>query len=168
MGKFREAKDAYLARVRDPIIADRSLDLMAAAWWFMIGAWGLTSAITGLPTIGNAVGPMIETAWAFFTGVTCMFAFSGAMSTFFITPNIQDRIKRKRFEMNSAAVAGGFILAYPLLVFQAVVEGDLSRLSTFFLASAAMIIPTWRVRHLYHRIRRLKDVLDAHTGEVPL
>jgi hypothetical protein len=158
----------YLERVRDPILADRSLDLMTAAFWLCIAGWGISSAIAGLPAIGQMAGKEYELFWGGILGIVCGVAFTACISTFYITPNIQHRITRKRVEMTSGSLAGGLIAVYPALVILAVIEGDSSRISAIFLALSFLIVPTWRVRHLYGRIRKLREVASMHTGEVKL
>lgn len=157
---------AYLARVRDPIIADRSLDLMAAAFWGCLSIWGLSSALTGLVTVGSALGKWYEIIWGGSIGILCVVAFTCAISTFFTNPRIMLRIRRKKIEMLFGSLAGGFISVYPALMLLAVVEGDTSRFAPFWAALVYLVIPTWRVRHLYHRIAKLREIA-SDTGEMP-
>lgn len=151
----------YLERVRDPIIADRSLDLMAAAFWFCLSAWGMSSAIVGLPTVYNSLGELYLMAWGAAIGILCAVAFYGAISTFFSNPIINLRIKRKKVEMITAGVAGGFIAVYPGLLLVSVIFGDWDRFSTFFASLAYLAVPTWRVRHLYLRIAKLREIRNT-------
>lgn len=156
----------YLERVRDPIVADRSIDLMAAAFWFCISAWGLSAAITGLPTIYNSLGEFYLMIWGAAIGILCTIAFYGAISTFFSNPIINIRIKRKKVEMIVAGVAGGFIAVYPGLLLVSVIAGDWDRFSIFFASLAFLVVPTWRVRHLYHRIAKLREIRKATTETI--
>lgn len=156
---------AYLARVRDPILADRSLDLMAAIFWMCLALWGVSSTIAGLPTVGMGLGQVYQTVWGAAIGILCTIAFSAAIGTFFSNPNIGFRIKRKRTEMIWGGMAGGFIAVYPALLVVAAINGDFTRFALFFAALTFLVIPTWRVRHLYHRIRALRNIALA-TGPV--
>lgn len=165
---LKKKHQQYLERVRDPILADRSLDLMAGMFWFCIAAWGVSTTIAGLPTIGRAAGPGGEILWGGYLGIVCTVAAVAAFSTFYITPNIEHRIVRKRIEMVAGSLAGGGIAVYPVLVLIDIAGGDTTRVSTFFIAVSYLVVPTWRVRHLYHRIRKLREVASLHTGQVTL
>jgi hypothetical protein len=60
-------------------------------------------------------------------------------------------------------VLAGFISVYPMFLIGAVLSGDIGRAAAVFVAVSYLIFPTWRVRHLYKRIRQLRGL----TGEAP-
>jgi hypothetical protein len=151
---------AYLMRVRDPIIADRSLDLMCAAFWMFLSIWGLTSMFTGIETISGATNDWYRNAWGGAIGILCLTAFTSAIATFFNNPNIGHRINLKRTEMLAGSLAGGFISVYPALILLAVLGGDWARFAPFWATLVYLVIPTWRVRHLYHRIAKLRQIQE--------
>lgn len=158
---------AYLARLRDPILADRSLDLMSAAFWFFLSVWGIASCLTGLGTITESIGDAGRIIWGGCVGVLCSGAFAASMSTFLTQPNLLARIRRKKIEMLFGSLAGGFISVYPAFLAAAwIFQGDFTRFAPMWAALVYLVIPTWRVRHLYHRISSLRQIaLD--TGHIP-
>lgn len=158
---------AYLTRVREPILADRSLDLMAAAFWGLLSVWGIASSVTGLPTVGLLTNPIYEIVWGGCIGVLCLLAFYGAISTFFTNPDLLARIRRKGLEMRFAAIAGGFIAVYPALLAGAVIfQGRWDRFALIFGALTFIVVPTWRVRHLYQRIAKLRQIAREESEAV--
>lgn len=146
------------SRLRDPVIADRSIDIMAAATWLCISGWGLSSALVGLPTVAMSTNSTYETIWGGIIGVLALVASGAAASTFLNSPSVVTRIRKKVVELVSVAVLTGFVAVYPALVMSLVIQGDLVRLSTFFLGASMVILPSWRARHLYLRIRKLREV----------
>lgn len=152
---------AYLRRLRDPILADRSLDLMCAAFWLFLSVWGMTATITGIQTVNDSTGDWYEKVWGAAIGITCLTAFTCSVMTFlFNNPNITHRIQVKRTEMIAGSMAGGFIAVYPAVLAIAVFGGDWSRFAPLWASLVYLVIPTWRTRHLYHRIAKLRQIQE--------
>lgn len=158
----------YLARVRDPIIADRSLDLMTAAFWLLLSIWGIATTMTGITTVTDATGEWYEKVWGGTIALLCLTCFTTSVATFFNNPNITHRINLKRIEMVSCSVVAGFIAVYPALLFIAVLGGDWGRFAPFWATLVYLVVPVWRTRHLYYRIAKLRQIRDdKQSGYIP-
>lgn len=146
-------------RLDEPIIADRSVDLMAAAFWFCIAGWGISSTIAGIPTISAATTPLYELLWGATIGVTASVAFAAAASMFLNSTSVQARIKKKTTEFTAVCILAGFMSVYPILLFTAALGGDTNRIALTFVGLSFLAVPTWRARHLYRRIAKLREVV---------
>jgi hypothetical protein len=153
----------WFRKLSDPVIADRSVDLMAVVFWACYAGWGTVSTISGIPTIADTTTPLYELVWGGSIGILALVAFLAAYRTFFATTDVRHRIRRKVIELVSVSVLAGFISVYPMFLIGAVLSGDIGRAAAVFVAVSYLIFPTWRVRHLYKRIRQLRGL----TGEAP-
>lgn len=145
-------------RFREPVIADRTVDVMSAFVWFCLAGWGVTSVIFGLGTILDATSQLYLDLWGGAIGILAIIAFVAAVSTFFPSRRVQTRINRKVVELVSVSIMAGFISLYPIFMLQASVGGDLGRWAPFWASLTYLAIPTWRVRHLFIRIKKLREV----------
>lgn len=143
-------------KYRDPVIADRTVDLMAIAYWFCFSGWGVASTIAGIPTITNATTPLYELVWGGTVGLLSFIACAAAASTFVNSRTTMARIRKKQTEIWAVSMLAGCIAVYPILIGVAALGGDADRIATFFVSVSFLIFPTWRVRHLYYRIRELR------------
>lgn len=146
-------------KLDDPIMADRSMDLMAAGVWTSLACWGFASIIVGLPTIAIATPPFYELVWGSVITTSASIAAIAAYSTFWFTDDILLRIKRKRVEFASVLILEGFAMVYPALLGISALSGDTGRVAAFFAALIYIIVPAWRLRHLSRRMKKLREVL---------
>ena len=146
---------------KEPVIADRTLDALAIFTWMCLAGWGIASTLTGIPSITNASTPLYEVLWGGSVGICALVAAAAAASTFITSPNVSVRVRKKRIESWSVSILAGFIAVYPITVGSAALAGDTDRIATFFVALSFLGFPTWRVRHLYYRIRKLRDIGSA-------
>jgi hypothetical protein len=147
----------FRLKVADPVITDRSVDLMAIWFWFCYAGWGITSAIVGLPTIAKASTPIYELIWGASIGLTATVALVAAVLTFATASTVKVRIRKKVVEQTAVSVLGGFVAVYPIFIILLAIGGDSGRVATVFTATVFLIFPTWRVRHLGQRIRKLRE-----------
>lgn len=147
-----------LAKFREPVVADRSIDLMAAGFWLCFAGWGVASTIAGLPTISISTTSTYELFWGASIASLSLIALMATSSTFCNSKNVATRIRKKLIELVSVSMLAGFVAVYPILLFTMVWHGDLDRVASVFSASSFLIFPTWRVRHLYFRIRKLREI----------
>jgi hypothetical protein len=149
---------AWLRKISDPVIADRSLDLMAVVYWACYAGWGMSATIAGIPTIADTATRLYELIWGGSIGILSFVAFLAAARTFLTTVEVHARIRNKVTELAATSMLAGFISVYPLFLIGAALSGDGSRIAASFLAVSYLIFPTWRVRHLYKRIRALRTI----------
>jgi hypothetical protein len=152
------------ARLRDPVIADRTVDLMAAAYWLCYAGWGIASTIAGLNTVTNASSLAYTDFWGGSIGVLGLVAFVATVGTFVNSRDIEMRIRKKVAELVCVCILGGFVSLYPLLLLIAAIGGDATRIAPFFAAVSYVIFPMWRVRHLFFRISKLREVVATRAA----
>lgn len=149
------------AKWREPLVADRTLDVMAAAFWLAYAGWGIASTITGLAPITDAGGNTYRLFWGAAIGGFSLAAAFACIITFIGSRTLQTRIRKKVTELISVCALTGFVSVYPLVVILEVIGGEMGRLAPAFLALSFVIFPTWRVRHLFLRIRKLREVANG-------
>lgn len=148
----------FLSRIKDPVLTDRSVDLMAALYWLCFAGWGISSTIYGLSTVSRGVTEMYQLIWGAAIGALAITASIAAFSMFFNSHTVQTRIRKKVTELVTVCLLSGLVAVYPILLATAALGGDLTRVAPLFAAASYLIFPTWRVRHLAFRIRKLRQV----------
>jgi hypothetical protein len=151
---------------RDPVLADRTVDLMAAAAWLCFAGWGISSAFAGLATVEQATSPQYLAFWGIIIGTLASVAFTATVMTFFPSRSVRQRIQRKSVELAAVSLLAGFISLYPIFLLIAAIGGDHMRIAPFFLGVQFLILPTWRVRHLFIRIRKLREITSTGSTEI--
>lgn len=153
----------FRARVNEPLIADRSLDLMVMILWAIYGTWGITSTLAKIPTLDKVANPVYAIGWGAAIGVTAWVAAIAATSVFFSRNHcLKARIRKKQGEMWAVCILAGLVSVYPaLLLIQGFVQGDTARQPLAVLALSYLAVPTWRAFHLTKRIRALRVQLLA-------
>jgi hypothetical protein len=145
--------------LHDPVVTDRSVDLMAAVLWACYAGWGIVSVVTGLPTIASATTPVYEVFWGGSIGALGAVASAAAISTLVNTTSVDLRIRKKVIELTSVSILAGFVSVYPVFIIAAAFGGDPARAATIPVALSYLVVPTWRVRLLFLRIRALRATL---------
>lgn len=148
-----------LGRIEEPVIADRSVDLLAAGVWLSVSLWGLWSFILGLPTISIVTSPLYESVWGLAVFASAAVASLAAFFTFIPTNNMLRRIARKRTEFGALCIVLGFGIVYPAFLLILSLGGDLNRVAAFWGSLPLMFFCAWRLRHLYKRIGTLREVM---------
>lgn len=148
-----------LSRVEEPVITDRSIDLLAAGIWLAVSQWGFWSFVLGLPTISIATSPLYELIWGFVVFLSAAIASLAAFFTFIPTNNMLRRIVRKRTEFAALCIVVGFGTVYPALLLILSLGGDFDRVAAFWGSLPLMFFGAWRLRHLYMRISTLREVM---------
>ena len=156
--KWDELRCRISDKLSDPVMADRSMDLMSAVVWLSMAAWGVAAVITGIPTITMSTNPFYEIVWGVTLAIVGTIAGVAALSTFWFTADITLRIRRKRTEFASLMVLLGFTTVYPILLFVLALLGDTDRVASVFAAIPYMAVPAWRLRHLWKRIKKLQEL----------
>lgn len=141
--------------LNEPVLADRSLDVMAGALWAIYGLWGMSSTISKIPTLDRAASPLYQLIWGGLIGLVALVAAIAAFSTL-VPGSTLVRIRKKQAEMWAVSILGGFIGVYPVLIFLEALTGDPARQSIAILSLSYLVVPTWRVYHLVRRIRSLR------------
>lgn len=149
------------ARMREPVIADRTIDAAFIAYWLSFAGWGFSALLVGIPTISRETTAVYELWWGASVGSLAVVAALGAACTFLQTERVQTRVRRKTVEMTAALALLGFLAVYPIFVIISAAQGDTARLALSFLAVQYLIFPAWRARHLFLRIRALRDLQEA-------
>lgn len=169
-----QRRSGFRARLREPIVVDRNIDLASALTWFFIGLWGIFSA---LGTQGRVdIAYLIP--WGLCITATAFIAAGAAGSMFFtasdiglkmrhkswMIPAISIRILRKKIEMYALCLMCGLIGVHPLLdIIRAFFDSSFNAAAGAMLGILVLIFPTWRVIHLTRRIRALRRL--GSTGE---
>lgn len=163
MSRVRQLAAAWRAKVDEPVITDRSVDLVFVAYWLCFTWWGVASLLAGVPTIEKSTTAIYEVWWgASITGLSFVAAVAAAVM-FIPSTDVRVRMRRKTVEMCTALVLAGFLIVYPMLLTMAAIEGDRGRVANIALGVQYLLFPAWRARHLFKRIRKLKD-LQADVG----
>jgi len=165
---MRRLLSKFFSRVSDPVITDRSIDLLAAFQWFTFAGWGIWATLTGLPTIATVSTRLYEVLWGSSIAFSALIALGAVLSTFMNSSSIATRMFRKRVELVSVSLMAGFIVVYPAFILWRIITGELDLIGTLFVAVGYLGLPTWRAFHLYGRIQKLKAILTAKTQEMNL
>ncbi|MDQ7877380.1 hypothetical protein Q9R08_05250 [Microbacterium sp. QXD-8] len=148
----------WVAKVNEPVITDRSVDLVFVAYWLCFTWWGVASLIAGVPTIQNSTTAVYELWWGgSITGLSFIAALAAA-STFISTTDVKKRARRKTIEMSAVLMLTGFLFVYPMLLIVAAAQGDQGRVAIVALGFQYLLFPAWRARHLFKRIRALREL----------
>lgn len=156
---MRRPLGRIIARLNEPVMADKSIDAEAALVWFAASLWGFWAVIAGVATITLATNSVYESIWGISIFISGAIAGGSASATFIPTSNILQRIKRKRVEFGALCVLLGFLSVYPALLLVLSLAGDWSRVAPFYGSLPLVIFAVWRLRHLYRRMSLLRKVM---------
>lgn len=152
-----------IAHRRDPVVADHRLDWSIGFLWLLYGLWGILTPIVAENVVLATAPSFYPVVWGVCIGV-CGLSAAGAVLWNLIAAasetvdSLSRRIASKRWEMFSVTAMGMFIAAHPVIQFFGLVSGQWDRFDTFALSFSYLIMPLWRVTHLFDRIRMLRTI----------
>ena len=157
MGNWRRIK----YRMGEPIVVDRSLDVMVILLWATYGTWGILAAIGGISTLDNLLGIGYSVFWGAAIGLSGWVAALAAMSVFVAVSTERARIYKKQVERWAVSILGGLISVYPILSTVRAISGDVESYDNAALGWSYLVVITWRIVHLVKRIRALKVIANG-------
>jgi len=146
----------FLAKLREPIVTDRSVDLLASLAWACFAWWGLASVLVGIPSISSESTPLYEAIWGGWIGVTSLIASLSAFSTFFHFKRITRAFKKKAERLATLLMLVG-VVVYPSVIITKAFY-DPNYVAVAGIAVFYTLLPIWRALHLSSRIRTLKEL----------
>lgn len=153
-------ENSFLHKIREPIITNRGLDLLAALSWLSFAWWGLASTVASLPSMAAASSDLYETVWGGSIGLLGLVASFAAVATFFRIPGFS-RVTKRHVEFAALLLLTGCIAVYPLVLTTQSVGGNEDRIAAAGLAFYYLLFPIWRLIHLNCRIKALKQGADS-------
>lgn len=146
-----------LAKLRDPVMTNRSIDLLSTLLWGCYAWWGLSSTLYGIPSIQQASTPLYELVWGAWIGTTAFVATIAAGSTLYRVPHV-NRIIKKWVEIVALLVMLIAVTVYPSITIAKAIGGDPNYIAVSGIALSYLLFPIWRSVHLYGRIKTLKNL----------
>lgn len=150
----------FIAKLREPIVTNRGLDLLAVYLWLALVWWGLASVVTGIPTMTAASTPTYEFFWGLTIGALSLIAAAAGGSTFFTIPGVH-RTTKRWVELSALLLLICAISVYPALLILGSLDGATRTTATIGLAVYMMGFPVWRSIHLFSCIRVLRITGDS-------
>lgn len=152
---------SFIRKLREPVVTNRGLDLLAVYLWLALAFWGIASTITGIPTMTAAATPTYEFFWGGAIGILSLIAAAAAGSTFFTIPGLH-RTTKRWVEMSALLLLVGVMSVYPSLLILGSLDGVTRTTATIGLAMYALGFPAWRIADLFFRIRSLRLTGDSN------
>lgn len=144
----------FLAKLREPIITNRGLDLLAVLSWLCFAWWGILSTINGVPSIERASTPLYQLIWGGSIGVLALIGAIMAGSMFFNIPFVSPAMK-KWVELSAVVLMTGFVSVYPTVIITQALAGHPDYTALSGIAIYYILFPVWRILHLWGRIKDL-------------
>jgi hypothetical protein len=154
---IQEISHAAHEKLAEPVITNRSIDLLAVVGYLCFAWWGFWSTISGIPTINQAADQLYVVVWGGSIALLSMVAALAAFSTFFTIKNIT-RVTKKIVERIALLPLIGLIFVYPSTLIGQAIMGDSTKTATIGLALFFVAVTLWRAIHLKCRIKGLRTL----------
>lgn len=147
----------FLKRLREPVIVNRGIDIVAGVSWLLLGIFGLFYSFAEFNTVHEFTPEMYSSFWGLAIGTLGTFAGIAAFSTLW-PASVRLRILKEQTELILLSLLGGLVAVYPVAKFITLFlpPFDLTEVAGLAVSLDFMVLPTWRIIHLTQRVRALR------------
>lgn len=131
---------------RIPVLTDSSLDRAFSVKYGIYALFGLSGLLTHIPSIAKFAG---EWAAMVLSSIVMLAGVIAAVAAW----NSAHHPRWMRAEFFATITLVTFVAMYDIALIFLATQGDVNRINLAIIASALLVMPIWRIRHLMKQIR---------------